>query len=883
MRILSRGVVCLVLLLAGLCAKAQDEANVRGKVIDAEGGGPLIGAQIVTQAGVGAVTDRDGIFNLSLPEGSHELTITFLGYLPATLTAAAGETDLGVIALDVSPTSLDEIIISATSQNYRTDFKGSNYRLSPKEIQHRNPLNTEEMLKTVPGVNIVGDMGLSNRPNISIRGSWGRRSRKILLLEDGSPAAPAPYIAPGTYYNPVSDRVQAIEIYKGADMLRFGPNNMYGAVNYITALPPQQPELRIKLVGGQQNYTTGLFSYGGTWQNLGALVEAVHKKFDGFTDNAAVEVLNLNAKIFAKLSEDQSLYFKVSAQFEDNQASLSALTPFTFAVDPKQNPFDAEYFDMRRYGMDIIHKWLIQPKMSLTSKIYASDFERDWWRQVSTVIRASDVQSYVGDDIFNDRYRYLAGRSFGPEDYVRVGRIIDGRESTTDSQWVFTVSGLQETFEAPWTSGQETHLLEIGAKLHQESYRDRYLAANNSRWARTGNPTSDMRYHLWSLSGYLRNEFNIRKFNVTPIVRFEHIEMFRQNVLAVSQDPDIQGPDEHKFKNRYNVVMPGVTAGYDIPGGEVYASVYQGFIAPSKIFGFFVERNGVLTNPLEGEDVNITPELSLNTELGWQGSVLDGRVEGQLALFNNTVRNFIAAGENELFQEPGKVRIRGFEAGLIASLLPAVSAHNLRLSLNTTVLSSEILEGALVDKDMFGTIVHSTATVQEFLDKVNNNRDAYKVYVSDGGGGEALFEGATLTEADFTDISRTVVRYGDGGVEGARAPYVPDINLTAGLDYSYRQFSAGVTGTYVSDQYAEFMNFNAESADGAIGKLASFYSLDAYVNYDFIIDGKTSLNVFVNGKNITDNIYRASRLNRAASGVFPGGFRQFIVGVNLRI
>lgn len=882
MKELQGWIVCLGLLVTAFGVYAQDGLNVRGRVIDAAGGGPLIGAQIITQTDLGAVTDRDGIFTLRLAPGSDEITITFLGYLPQTIAVSPGQTDLGVISLVVSPTSLDEIIISATSQNFRTDFKGSNFRVSPREISDKNPLNTEELLRTVPGVNIVGDMGLSNRPNISIRGSWGRRSRKILLMEDGSPAAPAPYIAPGTYYNPVSDRVQAIEVYKGADMLRYGPNNMYGAVNYITALPPQQPELRVKLVGGQQNYTTGLFSYGGTWQNLGALVEAVHKKFDGFTDNSAVEVLNLNAKIFAKLSEDQSLYFKVSAQFEDNQASLSALTPFTFAADPKQNPFDAEYFDMRRYGMDIIHKWLIKPGMSLTSKIYASDFERDWWRQVTTVMHASDVQSYLGDEIFNDRYGYLAGRTFGAEDYVRVGKITDGKESTTDSQWIFTVSGLQETFDADWSTGRQTHHLEIGAKFHQESYRDRYLAAGNSRWARTGNPTSDMRYHLWSLSGYLRNEFNINKLSITPIVRFEHIEMSRQNVLAVSQNPDIQSPEEGKLENMYNVAMPGVTVGYDIPGGEVYASVYQGFIAPSKIFGFFVERNGVLTNPLEGENVNITPELSLNTELGWQGSTLGGRVEGQVAFFNNTVRNFIAAGENELFQEPGKVRIRGFEAGVMASLLPPVSAHNLRLSVNTTILSSEVLEGALVDKDMFGPVVHSSATTQEFIDDVNSNRDAYEIYVNDGSG-EVLFDGATLTEADFENISRTVVRYGEGKVEGAHAPYVPDFNLTIGLAYDYRQFSVGITGTFVGDQYAEFMNFEAESADGAIGKLESFYTFDAYVNYDFLIKGKTALNVFINGKNLGDDIYRASRLNRAASGVFPGGFRQIIMGVNIRI
>jgi Fe(3+) dicitrate transport protein len=79
------------------------------------------------------------------------------------------------------------------------------------------------------------------------------------------------------------------------------------------------------------------------------------------------------------------------------------------------------------------------------------------------------------------------------------------------------------------------------------------------------------------------------------------------------------------------------------------------------------------------------------------------------------------------------------------------------------------------------------------------------------------------------------------------------------------------------------MNFDAESGDGAIGKLDSFYTVDCYANHDFLIGGKTKLNVFVNGKNITNEIYRASRLNRAASGVFPGGFGQVIIGVNLQI
>src|SRR5690606_40782768 len=71
---------------------------------------------------------------------------------------------------------------------------------------------------------------------------------------------------------------------------------------------------------------------------------------------------------------------------------------------------------------------------------------------------------------------------------------------------------------------------------------------------------------------------------------------------------------------------------------------------------------------------------------------------------------------NELFQEAGKVRIQGFEAGLGANLLSATK-HQLRLSVNATILSSEVLEGALVDKDMFDGVVHNSRSEERRVGK----------------------------------------------------------------------------------------------------------------------------------------------------------------------
>jgi len=872
--------IFLIFFIVGFVCHSQE--LVKGKVVDAADGQPLLGAQIVVEpSGKGTLTDDYGQFELLINKDDRFILIKYLGYEQKEINLSNIKLDFGTIALTRSNTTLDEVIVSASPKNFKSEFVGSNFRINPVTLQNINPVSTEEVLRTVPGVNIVGDMGLSNRPNISIRGSWGRRSKKVLLMEDGTPSAPAPYIAPGAYYNPVSDRITSIEVYKGADLLKYGPNNMYGAVNYITALPPQKPTVRVKLTGGQRNYASGLFSYGGTWNQVGGLVEGVYKKFDGYTDNSSVEILNLNAKIFAQLSENQSLYFKVSGQFENNQASLSSQTPYTFETDATQNPLDADQFTMRRYGVDIIHKWLPNTNLSFTTKVYASDFERDWWRQVTAKVRASEVLDYVGENIFTDRYGYLAGKAFGDEDYVIVGRVQDGRESTTDSRWMYRVSGLKETIKSKWKAFNAPSSFETGINLHRETFKDVFLVADSSRWARSGRTTKDLWYRLWSVNGYVRNEFNFGKFLVVPIIRFEHVDMYRQDLMALAQNPNLQSTSDGREPNVYNQFLPGISLNMQLKESELFGSVYQGMIAPSKVFGFLVEQNGVVTNPLAGQSINIKPELSWNKELGWRGSLLNNCVQGQVTYFHNASRNFYAGGRNEVFTELGKINVHGLEMALNLELFNT-KGHQFHFLGNLTYMQSKVIEGKLEDKDLFSQVIHSAATQNEYIQKVNANRDAFEVYV-DEGGGESLLTDATINTTDFNTITKSVITFGDAGISNSEAPYTPKINMSLGLSYDWMGLSSGFNVHHVGKQFTEFHNFISESADGAIGELPSFTTVDAYVNYDFTIGNKTDATVYVNGKNITNKLYRASRLNRATSGIFAGGFRQIIFGINLKI
>lgn len=860
-------------------AFGQTRTAIRGNVVSSDNT-PLIGVLVYADSAKPAYTDNSGNFTLQVLPGAVTVHIAFLGFESLELPQnVQGEPiNLGAITLQEKSTYLSEVNVSATSAPYKGTFEGTNYYVSPLQMKQIQPLSTEEVLKTLPGVNVLGDAGLANRLNVSIRGSWGRRSEKVLLMEDGSPISPAPYIAPGIYYNPISDRIDAIEVYTGADILRYGPNNMFGMINYITPKPPQQPGLRAKISGGQRGYFTGLLSYGGTWNKVGSMIEAVYKKFDGFTQNSSVEMLNLNAKIFAELAENQSLYFKISGQFEDNKATLSSITPFTFKLDPTANPFDAERFTMHRYGLDIIHRITFSKNSSLNTKIFASDFGRDWWRQNNTVIPAANVRSYVGEEIFSQRFGYLEGQSFTHNDFVRVGSINSaGRESTTDSRWNFTVSGVEETYRNAWEGAHWRNDLEVQVKYHYEIYKDRVIAADSSRWARSGRFTTDQVSTLHAVSGYIRDHFEFKGFQVTPILRLETVSMQREDWIKLSKDPNLNQDKGLGQANAYTILQPGLTLGYQFQRMKVFGSVYRGYIAPSKYYAFLVERDGILVNPLPDETIsNIKPEVSINAELGVRGDIIKGRLNGQVALFNNRISNFYLAGWNEFFDKLAEINISGFEAALRLELLPNIKHHSLSIQPNITLLRSKVLSGELHDRHLFTQVRHTDATKAEFVDKVNGSPNAYSVYLNNS----PTPLDRPVTVEDLSSVTKTVYKFGDGGIQNGEAPYTPEVAYNVNAFYTHRGFTIGAGYNYVGDQYAEYANFENESGDGGVGKIKAFSTFDANVAYDFKWHG-IRCSAFAVAKNIGNDVFVASRLNRGQSGIMVGGFRQVNIGLNL--
>ena len=101
----------------------------------------------------------------------------------------------------------------------------------------------------MPGVAIVNDDGLGRHGGISIRGTPARRSRKVLVMEDGRSINQSLYLDPSTHYTPPPDRIESVEVLRGT-VITYGPNNNSGVVNFRNIQPFGPNESVVKASGG---------------------------------------------------------------------------------------------------------------------------------------------------------------------------------------------------------------------------------------------------------------------------------------------------------------------------------------------------------------------------------------------------------------------------------------------------------------------------------------------------------------------------------------------------------------------------------------------------------------------------------------------------------
>jgi iron complex outermembrane receptor protein len=241
------GLLLLVLAFAGPArVGAQATGTIQGRVLAAEGGAPIVGAFILVDSATRPSAQTDGAGNFHIPNvvaGAHTVQARRVGYAATSksVTLDAG----GVATADLALPSIAASLAAVTVIGSRGDLAETRERLlqipggvdiiEPAEIRATRQANLNDVLRFTPGVYVQPRSGAADESQISVRGSGLRNNfhaRGINLLVNGMPYRNADGFTDFESLELLT--TDAIEVYKGANALRYGGSTLGGAINLDT-------------------------------------------------------------------------------------------------------------------------------------------------------------------------------------------------------------------------------------------------------------------------------------------------------------------------------------------------------------------------------------------------------------------------------------------------------------------------------------------------------------------------------------------------------------------------------------------------------------------------------------------------------------------------
>ena len=236
------GLLLAGLLLCGQRSLHAQSGTVRGSVSD-EAGHPIPGVRIgVVGTPLSTQSRADGAFELRVvPVGSQVVRAQLLGRRLASqpVTVRTGSVATVQLTMVSDPLALDAVVVSGTfNPASKLESSTAITTVNPEEIEQRAPRGTAELLKGVPGLQVMSNSGETGA-DVTVRGlpqTANSSFRYISLQEDGLPAFEAPgllFAFPDAMVR-LDETVARVEAVRGGSAAVFGSSTPGGIVNVIS-------------------------------------------------------------------------------------------------------------------------------------------------------------------------------------------------------------------------------------------------------------------------------------------------------------------------------------------------------------------------------------------------------------------------------------------------------------------------------------------------------------------------------------------------------------------------------------------------------------------------------------------------------------------------
>ncbi|QDC43542.1 TonB-dependent receptor family protein [Methylophilus medardicus] len=176
----------------------------------------------------------------------------------------------------------------------------------------------QDSLGLATGVYIQSRFG-AEESRLSIRGSGLQRTfhgRGLKLMQDGVPVN----LADGSFDFQAIEPLAAsyVEVYRGANALRYGASNLGGAINFLSHTGYTAPRLEARYEAGTYDYSRASVSTGEVIGDLDYYVNASYFDQRGFRDFADQMAHRVNANVGYKISPDIETRFYVGYTHSDS-------------------------------------------------------------------------------------------------------------------------------------------------------------------------------------------------------------------------------------------------------------------------------------------------------------------------------------------------------------------------------------------------------------------------------------------------------------------------------------------------------------------------------------------------------------------------------------
>lgn len=641
--------------------------------------------------------------------------------------------------------SLPSIEVVGKGKQAITKQPGSVAIIDKETLMIMQPLSTQDALKAVPGVVVREEEGYGFIPNIGMRGLNPNRSQKLLVLEDGVPVAPGLFLANESYYSPRIERMESIEVLKGAAGLRYGPTTIGGVINYKTKNPEDGARVTVK--AGSHGFRLLGLDAGGKAPSGEAIggISLVTSEGDGFRNNG-FKLNDVVVKGGMALGDKQWVSAKFSHYDNDINTSYVGLRPNEYRDDPTKNPAPNDFFETARNSFDLNHELTISQDMTLKTLLYWSQLDRDFWR------------------------RDIAGRSASGTTFQPCNNTVNCMAGRNRS---FEMAGIDTRLLASYNGFGIRNEAELGIRLHRDSLSNKTVSSRTDPNARSGALTGDDTQKADGIAFYGQNRFIVTdKVAATLGLRIETYEQRRTNELT-----GISG------KSRNTEVMPGLGLTWQVvPQAQLFAGAYKGF-SPAMV-ATAISGAGV--------DQQLDAERSTNFEIGVRGAANRFTYEAtafQMDFSNQIVPQSESGGVGATVTNAGETMHRGLEGALGFDIGAGWS-----LGANATYIPTAKYNSTKI----VGGIDRNGNRLPYAPELTTNLALNYKT------GGLKTSLSANHVSRQFVDAENTIVESADG--RRGEIPKYTTLNLNAHYDISKQLSVFGTVRNLLDKKYIASRN-----------------------------------------------------------------------------